>query len=989
MHFNLLIFVFSLYFIKTGAAQNILFPYKSGELYGYADINRNIVVEPQHPKVTNFTNNIDNTKVSKYIGMAYNDNGNCTNIYLENGKALFPINEQHKLSLFGCSSGLFSVTKYKNDKSQIYLFNANLDKCFQGEDVYFMCKQTIDYDFNGIPPNKLSKKENHWMYWNRTDLSPYTCIFTKDKDYRTKKGLFNPLGKLIIEPKFCEFSNVQNGVVLGFPFENLTLNNGQKVKSILELNAITYFDTTGKELKKSRYLLKPRIANGLIGALDVSNSNLWGFVNTKDEIVVPFKYQQVVGYFKGVGVGELATLDCDLLDSTGHVFARSISIDNIKTADNWISILQPNGRWKFYNYEGKQISPNEYKTKLEIIYFNSGYLAFAESETDSLFHLFDLNGKKLTEYKSLTNILIHNTPHNSRDDERRILLKINNKSTVYFWRKNIESKPYDKINSLFVNQFCIVEKDGKKGVIDTLCRELVPPIYDDIQIPQTRKVDDFQAFTAYKKGQRPIVFGSNGEPYKPTMQAAKKYLNDYYSKDKLPTKWVKLDSLDGEYHLFFENGKHTIYNRTLDSIDFERVPHSHFSTNDELYLYFIKNGKKGMMDISGKTLLPANYTTIKDWNKLDYVIVFEDKLCGIFKISTSELLLKPTDCQLNFTEKGAITGVFPKKEGQFAYWDTIKNKMTFHDFEVVSNFKGGLAIIKSKDEKYGAINEKYKIIIPFQFEYLAEFEQDYTIALTKNSAGHNVRGIVDKKGNWTVLPIYSIIEPLKNSLFWAEKYGIGRIITSNGNVISDSTWTESQIIDREFILVRKNLGDLINVRYEQHFCLLNLEGRIIIDSIKEGFIENGYFFYKSKDLWQEFGAEETKLWHLPKQSFKGKNIFGWQFLFKITQLDKNTLLSCFDSGFYGFFSNEGQCLSAPVKYNSIDFIPETNQFWGVIDQNHSALLDKSGKKLTESRFREAKLQKLPNGKPIGYTAKDYETDDYIFIGLDGKVFADE
>lgn len=137
--------------------------------------------------------------------------------------------------------------------------------------------------------------------------------------------------------------------------------------------------------------------------------------------------------------------------------------------------------------------------------------------------------------------------------------------------------------------------------------------------------------------------------------------------------------------------------------------------------------------------------------------------------------------------------------------------------KVELDYHNGLAVYE-KHGKMGAVDEKKKTVIPFEYDLLGTFDEDVT--WMEKSGKY---GLVDKNGMVVVAPQYDSIGSLDEDIVRVEKNGLFGFIDKKGNVVVDLTY---EVADDVFYdgLARVAIAD---GNYRK-FGFINTKGEIVI-----------------------------------------------------------------------------------------------------------------------------------------------------------------
>lgn len=140
--------------------------------------------------------------------------------------------------------------------------------------------------------------------------------------------------------------------------------------------------------------------------------------------------------------------------------------------------------------------------------------------------------------------------------------------------------------------------------------------------------------------------------------------------------------------------------------------------NKDIYIV-TKDRKKGIIDRNGKELLKPNYDEIR-WFKDDRIIIRKNNKNG-FADNNGNIIMQPKydDCHSTFSD-GYLTvknGSYPNEK--FGLVDKQGKEIITPQYEIAGNFFGDLLPVY-KDKKWGFVNTKNEIIIPFSYEMIGD-----------------------------------------------------------------------------------------------------------------------------------------------------------------------------------------------------------------------------------------------------------------------------
>jgi len=199
---------------------------------------------------------------------------------------------------------------------------------------------------------------------------------------------------------------------------------------------------------------------------------------------------------------------------------------------------------------------------------------------------------------------------------------------------------------------------------------------------------------------------------------------------------ILFDLLNDYYYIFDGNGNKVF------QYHFEEV----FDLNDDGFAIAKVDGKYVWINVLKKTVSePIQFDS--------------DVLPSYFGILSDGLIAFSTDplhkSGIGFMDYSGKVKITPSVNLRYS-----ENKK---DNRINVAFSEGLCRIR-KNNKYGFIDMKGNIVIPFQFDYVRDFEDGYSVVLVNGKYG-----AIDKSGKYIISPEYEDLYYVKNGIFRAEK----------------------------------------------------------------------------------------------------------------------------------------------------------------------------------------------------------------------------
>ncbi len=452
------------------------------------------------------------------------------------------------------------------------------------------------------------------------------------------------------------------------------------------------------------------------GLARVQSGNLYGFLDSNFQEVIPCKYKWVGDFseINGLAAFEDSSSLLGFINAFGDTIVPPL-YDNFyftwksKEWDfNEFIYAKKEGKYGFINKQGKEIIPCIYdQTTQTPEKFRRGLV---QMKKEGKYGLLDESGNVKIDFE-------YEYPFFWYDSKRLSSKFVTSLKDSFFDFIDIQKFKVFRTDytnaSDFVEGFSIVEKNGKDGFVDTLLQLRIPCIY----------------------------------------YFAKEFNNGLAPVCNLDHKWGVIDT-DGD----------TIIDFKFDNIDVFQ----NGITKVEL------NKKLGCLNEKGEVVVPIEYDEIlcsSNKFKLEHIKVCKNDSCSLLdlkgvKVSTAsysklyfiEEFYLYTDVLINETEnyfignrdgfsyainrKGKEINSIGSKQLIFFYngLALIKNdkcgfvnkegKLSIpfdYDYYWYYHFISGNSILK-KDEKFGMIDEEGEIVIPFMYDYLEHFSEGYALA---------------------------------------------------------------------------------------------------------------------------------------------------------------------------------------------------------------------------------------------------------------------
>jgi len=485
--------------------------------------------------------------------------------------------------------------------------------------------------------------------------------------------------------------------------------------------------------------------------------NKWGFVNNKNEIMIPFEYDFINPFENGLAYAEKnekkifvtprnlkLTGDYDeagiftygrapvaknkkwgFIDEDGILVIPMI-YDHVEYfTKNNLSAVGKSGKAGFINREGKEVVPTIFE---KVIGEQLDDLVIARKNYKWAF--FNSKGNQLTDF------LYTNVQRTWKGDETTFFengpasVKMNGK--YIFLDKNLKpafpNLSFDSANSFDSNGNAIVKNHGKVGVLKNNGRLAIPLVYDAIE-----------------------NYSPNG-------------------------------SSNPDFYIFQINNRYSFFNSDLIKIaesneDFFDVI---FSNNIKYISFKNLNNKYGLVDIKGNIKIPFIYDENLNFDGNNFSIAQKKNKFGIIDINNKEIV--PFNYNWISQIDEAEENLFIISNPSGASLINLNKKAFVSGEEIQSIFNSPLKFIVKRNKKYGIVDLQNKIILPFEYDEISNWTE-YGPRNSKLIRKNGKTGLIDENTfKITIPPKYDEFKYI-NGLIFAKINGKMGIIDESGKTI--------------------------------------------------------------------------------------------------------------------------------------------------------------------------------------------------------------
>lgn len=457
----------------------------------------------------------------------------------------------------------------------------------------FVCQDEDDkYEIlNKNKKNILKDFENISIIEGNEDIKIKDNLLKYEKN--GKYGLVDLDGKQISDAIYEKISKLKDN-----PNTILVKKDGKY--GILDLQGNIFLEPVYDKISADEYCSEKDlyVKTGFIISEKTKDGVNYGYIDYKGNKILDTKYESIERAFV---YDEDNIYLIAMQNGKKGVFKNKKKIIDLNFQNIYYSnifVVNKNGKYGFYNREGKVILKPKYKE-----YSIAGnYISVADGDETKLY---DINGN-----------LVNNNGYIK-------MIETNNPS--YFIAENIDNtysiiskdvtinENYSQITYAFDDYFIVSDKDGKTGVIDASSNEIkIDLIYD-------------------------YILNINGTSVLEAIDGMKNTI-DIYSNNL-----EKTLSMENGILNILENGYSVVYSE----VDMKYInSNGEIVENTEVYpnkkLYSIcKNGKWGYSDPTGKNVIECEYDIATEFNEYGFASIKKGEKWGVVS-ENGKIIIEPT-----------------------------------------------------------------------------------------------------------------------------------------------------------------------------------------------------------------------------------------------------------------------------------------------------------------------------------------------------------
>lgn len=384
-------------------------------------------------------------------------------------------------------------------------------------------------------------------------------------------------------------------------------------------------------------------------------------------------------------------------------------------------LVEENAKFGAINIKGKVIIKPEYDQitvdnyyNAETMYKASGFVVKKKVEDSYKYGYINSNGKVLldTQYTEISRI-------NEIIDDKNIFLLVfkDGQAGIVKNNKTILNYEYEDISYNAYNNMFVIQRNAKNGIADIKGKIIIQPEYDSIMFGGIY-------INAVKNNEITIL----------DLQGNKIENDNIYA--KLPTN-------NNNYYITID--KDEVY-RVVDKEDNIKIDNNYTyieHIKDEYFIVY-KDGKNGIIDLSGKSIADLKYNSIF---KIAGTEIIQANINNTNNITLLNDEMKIV-CNMNnasIEKEDNYFKVFSNND--IKYFDNNGNEISYKQIEPNNKIYA-----RKINEKWGFVNEENKLIINNEYDMVTEFNKYGFAGIKKDGKW----GVINLKGEIIQEPTYGL-----------------------------------------------------------------------------------------------------------------------------------------------------------------------------------------------------------------------------------------
>lgn len=417
-----------------------------------------------------------------------------------------------------------------------------------------------------------------------------------------------------------------------------------------------------------------------------------------------------------------------LINFKGKEIAKPIydSISSINYKEGSFLVKQGD-KVGIINMKGKEIIPIEYETITSDNYYSettknktTGFIVSKKTEDGYRYGYIDYKGNTVlkTEYTQLERVTEIQDEKNiyfiAFKDGQAGLLK--NQDTILNYE--YEDIQYNNLNNTF-----IVQRNRKEGAVTIEGQTILHPEYDTILFAGI--------YLNAIKGNSTLIFDLQGNQIQTDIISMNKTENPKY--------FIAIDKSNN--YTVVDSNRNVLIDNNYNYIEYLA----------EDYFIVARDGKNGVIDITGKSVLELKYDSIFKINNTNLLQaeMSENNMIELYnseikKVAAMEKAMVKDYASSNNTNKKYIVLT---SETELSYYDENGNKL-----EAKEIFTDNKLFAKKINDKWGFIDVNSNLAIQNEYEMVTDFNEYGFAGIKKDGKW----GVINQEGTIVQEPIYNI-----------------------------------------------------------------------------------------------------------------------------------------------------------------------------------------------------------------------------------------
>lgn len=379
------------------------------------------------------------------------------------------------------------------------------------------------------------------------------------------------------------------------------------------------------------------------------------------------------------------------------------------------------------NMKGKMIIPIEYETITSDNYYNettknktTGFIVSKRTEDGYRYGYINYRGSTIlnTEYTELERVT--EIPN---ENELYFIAFQNGQAGLLKNKEVILNYEYEDIQYNSLNDIFIIQRNGKQGAVTKEGNIIIHPEYDNILFGgiYLNAVKDDQNF----------IFDLSGNQIQTNALSMTKTDNPNY--------FIAID----------KNDIYTIVDKDGNALVDNNYSYIEYLPGD--YFIVARDGKNGIIDITGKSVVELKYTSIfrlNDTNLLQAEIS-QNRTIDLYNSQIEQVasMNNATITEYETSNEAIAKYVMLASEEDFQYYDMNGNRLDPKDI-----FSENLLLAKKVNEKWGFVNQEGNLEIQNEYEMVTDFNQFGFAGIKQDGKW----GVINRDGIIVQEPIYEL-----------------------------------------------------------------------------------------------------------------------------------------------------------------------------------------------------------------------------------------